>query len=103
MRFYIVSGEKSGDVHGGNLVSSFRKKSPNSEFRGFGGDRMKEEDVEIVKHINELSFMGILEVIKNLGIIKRNLDFCKRDILNYNPDANINDGCIAFIYGCMDE
>ena len=89
MKFYFVSGEKSGDLHGANLVNEILRKNKDSKFRGFGGDRMKIEGVEIVKHINQLSFMGFTEVIKNLFVIKKNLDFCKYDIISFNPDAII--------------
>ena len=89
MKFYFVSGEKSGDLHGANLANEILKQNKGSELRGFGGDKMNLEGVEIVKHINQLSFMGFTEVIKNLSVVKKNLDFCKSDIISYNPDAVI--------------
>ncbi|MDC0202047.1 lipid-A-disaccharide synthase, partial [Flavobacteriales bacterium] len=67
MKFYFVSGEKSGDLHGANLAHEILKKNKDSELRGFGGDKMNLEGVKIVKHINQLSFMGFTEVIKNLS------------------------------------
>ena len=89
MKFYFVSGEKSGDLHGANLAHEILKKNKDSELRGFGGDKMNLEGVKIVKHINQLSFMGFTEVIKNLSVIRKNLDFCKDDIISFNPDAVI--------------
>ena len=89
MKFYFVSGEKSGDLHGANLAHEILKQNKASKLRGFGGDKMNLEGVEIVKHINQLSFMGFTEVIKNLSGIKKNLDFCKEDIISFNPDAII--------------
>ena len=89
MKFYLVSGEKSGDLHGANLAHQILKQNKDSKLRGFGGDKMNLEGVEIVKHINQLSFMGFTEVIKNLSVIKKNLDFCKDDIISFNPDAII--------------
>ncbi|MBT4479189.1 MAG: lipid-A-disaccharide synthase, partial [Flavobacteriales bacterium] len=89
MKFYLVSGEKSGDLHGANLAHEILKQNKDSELRGFGGDKMNLEGVKIVKHINQLSFMGFTEAIKNLSVIKKNLDFCKDDIISFNPDAVI--------------
>jgi lipid-A-disaccharide synthase len=89
VKFYFVSGEKSGDLHGANLAHEILKQNKDSELRGFGGDKMNLEGVKIVKHINQLSFMGFTEVIKNLSVIKKNLDFCKDDIISFNPDAVI--------------
>ena len=89
MKLYFVSGEKSGDLHGANLAHEILQQNKDSELRGFGGDKMNLEGVEIVKHINHLSFMGFTEVIKNLSVIKKNLNFCKNDIISYNPDAII--------------
>ena len=89
MKFYLVSGEKSGDLHGANLANEILKQNKDSKLRGFGGDKMNIEGVEIVKHINQLSIMGFTEVIKNLSVIKRNLNFCKNDIISFNPDAII--------------
>ena len=89
MKFYFVSGEKSGDLHGANLAHEILQQNKDSKLRGFGGDKMNLEGVEIVKHINQLSFMGFTEVIKNLSVIKKNLDFCKDDIISFNPDAII--------------
>ena len=75
MKFYFVSGEKSGDLHGSNLANEILKQNKDSKLRGFGGDKMNIEGVEIVKHINQLSFMGFTEVIKNLSGNKKEFRF----------------------------
>lgn len=89
MRYYIIAGEASGDLHGSNLVKELKKRNPASEFRGWGGDLMAAAGVEIIKHYRDLAFMGFAEVIANLGTILNNLKFCKKDILAYRPDAII--------------
>jgi lipid-A-disaccharide synthase len=89
MRYYIIAGEASGDLHGSNLVKELIKQSPESSFRGWGGDLMQSAGVTIVKHYRELAFMGFSEVIANLGTILRNIRFCKQDIEAYKPDAII--------------
>ena len=77
MRYYIISGEQSGDMHAANLVASLKKKDENADFRAWGGDRLKEEGVTLVKHIRDLAFMGFWEVIINLPTILKNISFCK--------------------------
>ena len=89
MRVYIISGEKSGDIYGGHLVNSLLRIDPLTKIRGFGGDRMNEAGVEVVNHINSLSFMGFSEVLKNIWLIKGKLSFCKKDIICFNPDIII--------------
>ena len=89
MKYYIIAGEASGDLHASNLINSIKKLDNNSTFRGFGGDRMEEEGLELVKHYKDLSFMGFWEVLKNLFIILNNLSFVKSDILNFNPNVLI--------------
>ncbi len=89
MRYYIISGEQSGDMHAANLVASLKKKDENADFRAWGGDRLKEEGVTLVKHIRDLAFMGFWEVIINLPTILKNISFCKKDILEFSPDALI--------------
>ncbi len=85
MRYYIISGEQSGDMHAANLVASLKKKDENADFRAWGGDRLKEEGVTLVKHIKDLAFMGFWEVIINLPTILKNISFCKKDILEFSP------------------
>jgi len=89
MRYYIISGEQSGDMHAANLVASLKKKDRNADFRAWGGDKLKAEGVTLVKHIRDLAFMGFWEVIINLPTILKNISFCKKDILEFSPDALI--------------
>lgn len=89
MRYYIIAGEASGDLHASNLMAGLKKIDAHAEFRCWGGDRMKAQGAEIVKHISEISFMGFVEVAMNLKTILRNLKLCKNDIIDYKPDAVI--------------
>ena len=89
MRYYIIAGEASGDLHGSNLIKELIKTEPNSGFRCWGGDKMEAAGATLVKHYKELAFMGFTEVLKNLRTIFRNLAFCKEDILAYQPNAII--------------
>lgn len=89
MRYYIIAGEASGDLHAGNLLKEIRKNDPTAEFRAWGGDLMEAAGAQLVKHYRELAFMGFAEVIRNLPTILGNLKFCKEDILSYQPDALI--------------
>jgi lipid-A-disaccharide synthase len=89
MKFYIIAGEASGDLHASNLIKSLKKLKPDSHFRCWGGDLMKAEGVEVVKHYRDLAFMGFAEVAANIRTILQNIKFCKKDILNYKPDALI--------------
>lgn len=89
MKYYIISGEASGDLHGSNLMKSLQKVDANADFRFWGGDLMETVGGTLVKHYKELAFMGFVEVVMNLRTIAKNLSFCKKDIENYNPDAII--------------
>ena len=89
MKYYIISGEASGDMHAANLVASLKKKDENTAIRAWGGDKLKAEGVTLVKHIRDLAFMGFLEVIINLPTILKNISLCKKDILEFLPDALI--------------
>ncbi len=89
MKYYIIAGEASGDLHGSNLIKEIKKKDPLAIIRCWGGDLMKSEGGTIVKHIKDLSFMGFWEVILNLRTILNNLLFCKKDIISFNPDTII--------------
>lgn len=89
MKYYIIAGEASGDLHGSNLVKALQQKDAAAEFRGWGGDMMQAEGVALVKHIRELAFMGFAEVIGNLPQILANIRHCKKDILEYAPDVVI--------------
>lgn len=89
MKYYIIAGEASGDLHGSNLMKSIKAKDPNAEFRFWGGDLMQEQGGTLVKHYRDLAFMGFVEVIQNLGTILRNIKFCKEDIKSSKPDTLI--------------
>ncbi len=89
MRYYIISGEASGDLHGSNLINELKKKDTTADIRCWGGDKMQAAGATLVKHYKELAFMGFLEVIKNLRTILKNIKFCKEDILQYKPTAII--------------
>ena len=87
MRYYIIAGEASGDLHGSNLIKAIIKKDPQAVIHCWGGDLMENAGGIIIKHYRELAFMGFIEVIKNLGTILRNISFCKKDILSFQPDV----------------
>ncbi|MGZ3940020.1 MAG: lipid-A-disaccharide synthase [Flavisolibacter sp.] len=87
MKYYIIAGEASGDLHGSNLVKELKNLDGQANIRAWGGDKMKEAGADVVKHYRELAFMGFAEVIKNLPTILNNLKFCKQDILNFKPDV----------------
>jgi lipid-A-disaccharide synthase len=89
MKYYIISGEASGDLHGSNLIKELKKRDVVADIRCWGGDKMEAAGATLVKHYKELAFMGFLEVIKNLGTILKNISFCKEDILQYQPTALI--------------
>lgn len=89
MKYYLVAGEASGDLHGANLMKALKDQDPEAEFRYFGGDKMKAEGGTLAKHYAEMAFMGFTEVVLNLRTIFRNLKTCKEDILAYSPDVLI--------------
>ncbi len=89
MKYYIIAGEASGDLHASNLVRELSLLDGQASFRGWGGDLMKKEGVELVRHIRDLAFMGFLEVVSHLPRILGNLKFCENDILQFNPDVLI--------------
>jgi lipid-A-disaccharide synthase len=89
VKYYIIAGEASGDLHASNLLKELRKLDSQAQFRCWGGDKMKAEGAELVKHYRDLAFMGFTEVVMNLRTILRNIDFCKQDILQNKPDVVI--------------
>lgn len=89
MKYYIIAGEASGDLHGSNLLKEISKLDENASFRGWGGELMEAVGVNIVKHYRDLAFMGFAEVISNLRIIFKNIAFCKEDIKAFQPDVLI--------------
>ena len=89
MKYYLIAGEASGDLHGANLMRALQQIDPKAAFRFWGGDRMEAVGGKLIKHYRDLAFMGFWEVVTNLRTILRNIDFCKRDITQFQPDALI--------------
>jgi lipid-A-disaccharide synthase len=89
VKYYIIAGEASGDLHGSNLIKELKKLDNSSHFRCWGGDLMSQECNDLVKHYKDYSHMGFFEVFINLKKILKNLSFCKKDIKKYNPDVII--------------
>ena len=89
MKYYIIAGEASGDLHAANLMKALKKVDPEADFRFWGGDLMKEEGGTPVKHYRDLAFMGFVEVLFNLRTILSNIAFCKKDITSWKPDVLI--------------
>ena len=89
MKYYIISGEASGDLHASNLMKALLEKDVNAQFRFWGGDLMQKVGGTLVKHYKELAFMGFLEVVMNLRTITKNIAFAKRDIKAFNPNVII--------------
>ena len=87
MKYYIIAGEASGDLHGSNLIKEIKHLDPSASIRAWGGDLMKDAGASLVKHYRDLAFMGFLEVIKNLPTILQNIKFCKQDIEAWQPDV----------------
>jgi lipid-A-disaccharide synthase len=87
MKYYIIAGEASGDLHASNLIREIKKRDPDVQVRGWGGKLMQEAGAEIVKDYRDLAFMGFTEVIRNLPTILKNIKFCKTDIQRFKPDA----------------
>ena len=87
MKYYLVAGEASGDLHGANLMKALKQKDANAEFRFFGGDLMLAEGGTLVKHYADMAFMGFVEVVANLNSIIKNLSLCKNDIKVWQPDV----------------
>lgn len=89
MKYYLIAGEASGDLHGANLMKALENEDPNAQFRYFGGDKMQAEGGDLVKHYADMAFMGFTEVLLNLRTILKNLKTCKADVLAYQPDVLI--------------
>lgn len=89
MKYYIVAGERSGDLHASNLVKALKQRDPHATFRGFGGDYMQEQGVELAVHYRDLAFMGFAELLTNAFRIKRYIRQCVQDIAAFNPDVVI--------------
>jgi lipid-A-disaccharide synthase len=89
MKYYLIAGEASGDLHGSNLMHELKKADPSAEFRCFGGDLMEAEGGRLVKHFREMAYMGIVNVVLHIRTIARNMRFCQSDILEYRPNVLI--------------
>jgi lipid-A-disaccharide synthase len=93
MRYYIIAGEASGDLHGSNLIKAIKAKDTNAIIQCWGGDLMQSAGGHLVKHYRSLAFMGFVEVLLNLRTILSNIKFCKQDIEAFTPDVLI---CIDY-------
>ena len=89
MKYYLIAGEASGDLHASRLMRSLKEKDADAEFRFFGGDLMAAEGGTLVKHYRELAYMGFIPVLMHLPTILRNIKMCKQDISEWQPDAVI--------------
>ncbi|WP_443632310.1 lipid-A-disaccharide synthase [Candidatus Marifrigoribacter sp. Uisw_064] len=89
MKYYLIAGEASGDLHGANLIKALKKEDEQASFRFWGGELMHEAGGELIKHYRDLAFMGFVEVLFNLKTIFSNIKFCKKDIEEFNPDVII--------------
>lgn len=89
MKYYILAGEASGDLHGSNLIKALRDKDPHATIRCWGGDLMQQAGGDLVSHYKDRAFMGFAEVVSNLPKIAKLIKFCKKDILDFAPDALI--------------
>jgi lipid-A-disaccharide synthase len=89
MKYYLIAGEASGDLHASNLIKAIKKTDPEAVFRCFGGDLMKEAGAELSIHYREMAMMGLVEVVRKYPLIRKHRIDCRNDILNYNPDVLI--------------
>ena len=86
MKYYLIAGEASGDLHGSNLIIQINRLDNAAHIRCWGGQMMQAAGAEVIKDYKDLAFMGFVEVVRNLKTILRNIKFCKNDILAYKPD-----------------
>lgn len=89
MKYYIIAGEASGDLHGANLIKEIRALDRQADIRAWGGELMQQQGATLVKHYRDLAFMGFVEVLTNLLAILGNFRFCRRDILEFQPNVVI--------------
>ncbi len=89
MKYFLIAGEKSGDLHASNLIKELRNQEPKSKFRGYGGDKMEEAGMELLGHYAEMAFMGFVEVVTNLKTIRNRMKACKEEMIRYLPDIVI--------------
>lgn len=89
MKYFLIAGEASGDLHGSALMQGLKRNDPNADFRFFGGDRMQQQGGKLLRHYREMAFMGGIEVLMNLKTIRNNFEFCKSELLGFSPDVLI--------------
>lgn len=89
MKYFLIAGEASGDLHASHLMCEIKRLDPNADFRYFGGNLMEAQGGTLLKHYNEMAFMGLINVLKNLGKIKRNFKMAEKELLGYSPDVLI--------------
>jgi lipid-A-disaccharide synthase len=89
MKYYVLAGEASGDLHASNLIKEISLIDPEAQFRGFGGELMEQAGMTVLKHYRDLAFMGIVPVIMNIRTIQKNFRFCEQDMLTFQPDVLI--------------
>ena len=89
MKYFLIAGERSGDVYGAKLITALLKKDPMAQIVCYGGDEMKAAGGELLSHYKESAFMGFYEVLTNLRVIKKKLNICKKELLAFHPDAVI--------------
>ncbi|QHS60764.1 lipid-A-disaccharide synthase [Chitinophaga agri] len=87
MKYYIIAGEASGDLHGSNLIKELKQQDTAANIRCWGGDMMQQSGGTLVKHYKDLAFMGFIEVVMNIRTVLRNMEFCKKDIQQFQPDV----------------
>lgn len=89
MKYFLIAGEASGDLHGSNLLLGLKKEDPQAVFQCWGGDLMEKAGAKVLKHYRDLAFMGFSEVLKNIGTILQNFKTCKQQITDFQPDVLI--------------
>jgi len=89
MKYYVLAGEASGDLHASNLIKEISLIDPQAQFRGFGGELMEQAGMTVLKHYRDMAFMGIVPVIMNIRTIRKNFRFCENDMLAFMPDVLI--------------
>ena len=89
MKYYLIAGEASGDLHASNLMKALKREDPDAEFRYFGGDLMAACGGTLVKHYRDMAYMGFIPVLMNLDKVLANMRLCKQDIAAWRPDVVI--------------
>ncbi|MBA4410127.1 MAG: lipid-A-disaccharide synthase [Bacteroidota bacterium] len=89
MRYYVLAGEASGDLHASNLIKEISLIDQQAQFRGFGGELMEKAGMAVLKHYRDLAFMGLVPVILNIRTIRKNFRYCEQDMLDFKPDVLI--------------